>query len=304
MQSPELSVVTGALGYTGRYITRKLLSEGQRVMTLTGHLNRRNPFGDRVSVAPFSFDNPSKLARRLQGATTFYNTYWVRFPHGQATYDRAIENTMTLIEAAEEAGIRKIVHVSITNASADSPLPYFRGKGLLEKLIIDSKLSYAIIRPTVIFGREDVLVNNVAWLLRRFPLFVIPGAGDYKLQPIHVEDLAEIAVRAARDESNSIIDAVGPEVYTFDQLVRLVRKTVRSRSGIVHCRPRVALFLSALVGHLVKDVLLTKDEVDGLMANLLISDGPPTGPTRLSAWLAEHGDSFGVNYASELDRHY
>jgi len=304
MGEPELDVVTGAFGYTGKYITQRLLAMGRRVRTLTGHPDRPNPFGERVSVAPFNFDNPQELVKSLQGATTLYNTYWVRFPRGQVTFERAIENTKALIRAAGEAGIRRIVHISITNASESSPFPYFRGKGILERAIIHSGLSYAIIRPTVIFGPEDILINNIAWLLRRFPLFAIPGAGDYRLQPVFVEDVAEIAVDAAHRQENVIIDAVGPEIYTFEELVRLIAARVSSRARIVHLRRGLALFLSRLVGYMVGDVVLTRDEVAGLMANLLVSQGPPTGRTRLSDWLSQHADRLGREYASELARHY
>lgn len=304
MTSPELSVVTGAFGYTGKYITERLLSMGKRVRTLTGHVNRQNPFGDQVSVFPFSFDKPEELAQSLRGATTIYNTYWVRFSHGQATFDSAIENTRTLIKAAEEAGVGRIVHISITNASEDSSLPYFRGKGLLEKAIVHSRLSHAIIRPTVIFGAEDILINNIAWLLRRFPVFAVPGRGDYRVQPVFVEDVAEMAVRGGYEAESTIMDAVGPETYTFDELVRLIARKVRSRAKIIHLQAGPALFFSRLIGYVVRDVVLTRDEVDGLMANLLVSGGPPTGETRLSDWLEQNADSLGTSYASELNRHY
>jgi NADH dehydrogenase len=304
METPKLNVVTGAFGYTGKYITRRLLSRGEHVKTLTGHPNRPNPFGEQVRVVPFNFDHPSELTRSLEGATTLYNTYWVRFPHGGVTFEKAVENTKTLIRAAEEAGLRRIVHVSITNASPESPLPYFRGKGLLEEAIMASGLSYAIIRPTVIFGAEDILINNIAWLLRRFPLFAVPGTGDYRLQPIFVEDVAEIVVSAGHQTDNMLIDAVGPEIYTFDELVRLIAGKVGSRARIVHLPPGLALFLARLVGYVVKDVVLTQDEVEGLMAGLLVSEGPPTGQTRLSEWLTQNAGRVGAQYASELNRHY
>jgi len=304
METSELNVVTGSFGYTGKYVTRRLLAMGKRVTTLTGRPDRHNPFGDQVSVAPFNFDNPVELARSLRGATTLYNTYWVRFSHGGVSFERAVENTKTLIKAAEEAGAHRIVHVSITNASADSTLPYFRGKGLLEQAILQSGLSYAIIRPTVIFGAEDILINNIAWLLRRFPVFVVPGAGDYRLQPIFVEDMARIVVNAGQQDDNVIIDAIGPDIYTFDELVRLIAEKVRSRARIIHLNPESALFLSRLIGYFVNDVMLTRDEVEGLMANLLISEKPPTGQTRLSDWLDQYADQVGNRYASELNRHY
>lgn len=304
MDDPELYVVTGALGYTGKYITRRLLAKGKMVKTLTGHPNRPNPFGSRVNITQFNFDNPGELTKSLQGATVLINTYWVRFPYGQVTYDTAVANTQILIKAAEEAGVRRIVHISITNAAESSSLPYFKGKGLLEKAIINSKMSYAILRPTVIFGCEDILINNIAWMLRRFPVFVIPGAGDYKLQPVFVEDMADLVVSAAGNDENVILDAVGPEIFTFNELVRLIHDKTVSHARIIRFRPGLALFLSGLVGRVVGDVVLTRDEVDGLMANLLISEDPPIGKTRLSEWLSQNAETVGANYASELNRHY
>ena len=212
MATSPLSVVTGAFGYTGRYITQRLLGMGKTVKTITWHTNRPNPFGERVSVDPLDFDDPLSLRRSLEGAEVLYNTYWIRFARGQTTFERAVENTRALIRAAEEVGVSRIVHVSITNASSDSPLPYFRGKGLVEEAVMSSRLCYAIIRPAVIFRPEDILINNIAWFLRRFPVFTVFGSGDYRIQPVLVEDMAEIAVSVAHRSDNVVIDAVGPEI--------------------------------------------------------------------------------------------
>ncbi|MBI4493667.1 MAG: NAD(P)H-binding protein [Chloroflexi bacterium] len=304
MATSELDVVTGASGYTGKYIARRLLGMGRSVRTLTGHPQRPNPFGLQVEVAPYNFDQPDELVRSLQGAHTLYNTYWVRFPRGQVTFERAVANTLTLLRAAEAAGVRRIVHVSITSASEDSALPYFKGKGVLEQAIVRSKLSYAILRPTVIFGLEGILINNIAWLLRRCPVFAIPGSGQYLVQPVCVEDVAELAVDAAQRDEHLALDAVGPETYTYEELVRLIARKVRSRARMVYLSPEVVLGLSRLIGFAVNDVVLTRDEVEGLMANLLVSQGPPTGKTRLSDWLDQHADRIGRGYASELGRHY
>jgi NADH dehydrogenase len=300
----ELNVVTGAFGYTGKYIARRLLAQGRQVRTLTRHPERPDPFGGQVSAAPLNFDRPAELARGLQGATTLYNTYWIRFAYGGLTFEQAVENSRRLIHAAQEAGVRRIVHVSITHASSESPLPYFRGKGLVEEAIRQSGLSYAMVRPTVIFGIEDILINNITWLLRRFPVFAVPGSGEYRLQPVFVEDMAAIAVDAGQQAENLVVDTVGPDVYTFDELVRLIAARVGSRARLVHVPPGPALWLSRLVGGLVNDVVLTPDEIQGLMATLLVSERPPTGQTRLSDWLAAHARQVGSRYASELQRHY
>jgi NADH dehydrogenase len=300
----ELNAVTGAFGYTGNYIARRLLARGTRVLTLTGHPERPNSFGAQVAVEPFRFDNPMALAECLGGVAVLYNTYWVRFSHGAVTFERAVENTLALLRAAEAAGVRRIVHISVTNASENSPLGYFRGKGQIEAAIRSLGLSYAILRPTVIFGPEDILINNIAWMLRRFPMFPIPGAGDYRLQPVFVEDVADLAVAAGEREENESFDAVGPDVYTFDELVEEIREAVGSRARTLHFPPGLALLLSRLLGVVMRDVILTADEVRGLMANLLVSDAPPTGRTRLIDWLRENAARVGAQYASELARHY
>src|SRR6266571_4778253 len=304
MQTPEVNVITGAFSYTGKYITRRLLAMEKEVRTLTGHPNNPNPFGDQVTAYPFNFDNAEQLVESLRGATTLYNTYWIRFSHGTTTFDVAVENTKKLIKAAEEAGVQRIVHVSITNPAETSRLPYFRGKAILEKAIMDSSLSYAIIRPTVIFGAEDILINNIAWLLRRFPVFPIFGSGKYLLQPIYVEDMADLVVNAGQQKDNMVIDAVGPDIFTFEELVRLIADKLHRNIMIVHVSPNMGFLMAKLVEPMVGDVLITHDEIAGLMADLLISLNPPTGHTHLSKWLEENVDSVGKKYASELNRHY
>src|SRR5216684_7680454 len=240
ISGPEPEVVTGALGYTGRYITRALFERGARVRTLTAHPSQPNPFGERLEIAPLDFDSPDSLARNLEGVSTLFNTYWIRFPYRGATFETAVANTRTLLRAAQKAGVRRIVHISITGAAEDSPLPYFRGKGIVEREIAQSELSYLILRPTLIFGVEDVLVNNIAWLLRRFPLFAIPGRGDYRVQPVFVADLAAFAVNGASDTDNRIVDAVGPEIYTFRDFVRTLARALGRSAPIVPVPPGVA----------------------------------------------------------------
>ncbi len=300
----KTNAVTGAFSYTGKYITQRLLSMGEKAITITGHPDRPNPFGTQVKAYPFNFNDQKELVKNLQGVSTLYNTYWIRFSYGKTTFDKAVENTKILIRAAEEAGVNRIVHISITNASEESPFPYFRGKGKVEKAIGQSSLSYAIVRPTVLFGHEDILINNIAWLLRKFPLFVIPGSGDYKLQPVFVEDVADIAVEAGQHKENIIIDAAGPEIYSFNDMVKLIARTVHSKARIVHFNPKFGIFLSKFIGYFVNDVILTREEVYGLISNLLVSKNPPAGQKRLSDWLIQNANVVGTRYASELNRHF
>ena len=301
---PQKIAVTGAFGYTGKYIARRLLAQGHEVITLTGHPDRPDPFGGRVRAVSFNFDNPQALAASLKGVTTLFNTYWVRFSHGATTFDRAVANTKALIRAAEAAGVKRIVHTSITNPSLNSPLPYFKGKADLEQAIREARLSYAILRPTVLFGAEDILINNIAFLLRQFPFFVIPGDGSYCLQPIYVEDFADLAVKVGQKKENVIMDAVGPDIFTFDAMVRLIAAKIGRPARLTHLPPILALWLSRLVGVFPGDVVLTQDEVDGLMAGVLVSKEAPTCKTRLADWLEQNAARVGKRYTSEMARHF
>lgn len=300
----EFDVVTGAFSYTGKYVTRRLLNAGRRVRTLTGHPNRANEFGPQVERAPMDFQNPASLVESLRGASVLYNSYWVRFNRGRATFDEAVKNSRILIQAATEAGVRRIVHLSIANPSIDSYLPYYSGKAEVEIAIADSDLSFAILRPTVIFGVEDILINNIAWFVRHFPIFAIPGSGQYRIQPIFVEDIADMAVSVGRQDDNLILDAVGPEVFAFDDLVHLIASSLGSGVKLIHVRPWVALWMLRLINPIVGDVILTREEIEGLMANLLVSRQMVTGQTRFSGWAAKNATVLGTKYASEVKRHY
>ena len=296
--------VTGSYSYSGKYITRRLLEGGEEVITLTGHPDRPDPFNGQVKAYPLDFDNEKELIQSLSGVDTFYNTYWVRFDRGDNTQPRAVENTRKLVAAAVKAGVQRIVHISITNPSADSHLPYFWGKAANEQTVKESGLSYAILRPTVLFGVEDILINNIAWLLRRFPFFAIPGDGSYRLQPVYVDDLAELALDVGYAQDNVIWDAVGPDIFTFEGMVRLISRTLELSRSLIHVPPRLALTAAQFLSTFVGDVMLTPEEVDGLMAGLLVSDEPPRCQTRLKDWLEENKKNVGVHYASELIRHY
>lgn len=294
--------VTGAYGYSGKYITQRLLDKGESVITLTNSLERENLFGDKVKAFPFNFDAHDQLATSLEGVDVLINTYWVRFNHKMFTHADAVANTIALFDAAKRAGVKRVVHISITNPSLDSPLEYFSGKAVLEKALIDSGVSYSILRPTVLFGKEDILINNIAWALQRFPIFGVFGDGQYKLQPIYVDDLAQLAVEQAENSENAIIDAIGPETFTYRELVKRIGELIGKKRFILPMPPSLGLAAGTCIGWLMKDVFITKAEIEGLMGNLLYVESPPAGNTRLTEWITENADMLGRRYASELAR--
>ena len=302
MPANELHVVTGAFGYSGKYITRRLLDRGHQVRTLTNSLNRPNPFGDKVEAYPYNFDHPDALADSLRGAAVLYNTYWVRFNYTSFRHSVAVENGLKLFAAAQQAGVRRVVHISITNPSENSSLEYFSGKARLERALIESGLSYAILRPAVLFGKEDILINNIAWTLRHLPVFGLFGDGSYRLQPIYVDDLAQLAVEQGQAQTDQIIDAIGPETFTYRQLVNAIGTIIGKHRPIISVSPTLGYWAGWLIGKMMGDILITRDEIAGLMQDLLCTDSPPAGKTSLTAWSQEHASTLGVHYASELAR--
>ena len=302
MHKTEIHAVTGAFGYSGRYIATRLLEQGRTVITLTNSLNRANSFEGRVRAVPLSFGEPDKLAAALSGVDVLYNTYWVRFNHRMFNHAKAVDNTQVLFDAARRAGVRRVVHVSITNPAEDSPLEYFAGKARLERALRESGLSYAILRPTVLFGREDILINNIAWALRRFPFFAIFGDGSYRLQPIHVDDLADLAVTEGMRSENVIVNAIGPETFTYRELVKSVGDAIGRPQTLVNMPPGMGWLCGSLLGWFMHDTFITREEIRGLMSELLYVDTPPTGKTLLTAWMKRNAATLGARYASELDR--
>jgi NADH dehydrogenase len=299
-----LDVVTGAFGYTGSFIAERLLADGRRLRTLTRRAPGDHRLRDRVEAVPLRFDDPAALIEALRGADTLYNTYWRRFPHPKMGFADIVEQSGQLIDAAWEAGVQRLVHVSVSNAAPDAPTSYFRAKAAVEDRVRASGLSHAIVRPTLLHGPGDILINNLAWTLRRLPVFGMPGDGSYRVQPVFVGDLAELVARLGRENDDREVDAAGPEVFRFADLVRLIRDRIGSRSLVLGMPRPVVLATTGLLGRLVGDVVLTRDEIVELTSELLVSASPPTCPTAFSTWLAAERDGVGRRYISEIARNY
>lgn len=299
-----MDVVTGSFGFIGKYLTRELLEKGHEVKTITTHPNKPNPFGRKVITSPYNFEKPEKLTQYLGGCDTLYNTYWVRFNYRQWSFEEALRNTKILFDCAKQAGVRKIVHISVTNPSEQDDLPYYRGKALQEKALKKLGVDCTIVRPTLVFGVEDILVNNIAWTIRKFPVVPVFGSGEYKLQPVYVGDLATIAVDGSKSKGSQTIDAIGPETFTYEEFIRLIARELDRNIAYVHVSPSIGIYLGKMIGLFVRDVILTRDELRGLMGNKLTSNQEPNGGTHFSDWLRSNKHSIGTKYTSELSRHF
>jgi nucleoside-diphosphate-sugar epimerase len=300
---PDFDVVTGAFSYSGAVIASELQSAGRRVRTLTGHPGRA-PAGTAIEVRPLDFTDPAGLTESLRGARTLFNTYWVRFAHGPVSHETAVAQSRVLFRAAADAGVRRIVHISITHPSADSPYPYFRGKAAVEQALTDLGLPHTVLRPAVLFGGSGVLINNIAWLLRRMPVFAVGGTGEYRLRPIHVDDLARLCVRAADSARTEVIDAVGPDRPTFLELVRHIRDAVGSHSRVIRVPGSLIPPAARVLGLALRDTLLTSEEYQSMAEGLADTDGPATGEISLLQWITDHKGALGRSYANELNRHF
>jgi NADH dehydrogenase len=304
----EIHVVTGAFGYSGRWITKELLSRGKRVRTLTNAIGRDDPFKGRIEVLPIDFSNHDSLVSSLEGAKVLYNTYWVRYKDRKGGYahDLAVENLRKLFIAAEEAGVDRVVHFSVAHPHKAPDWSYFRGKVEVERILTDSSLSYAILRPTVFFGGErDVLINNMAWLIRKFPIFGVFGFGDYPIQPIHIADVARIAVNQGESSVNNILDVAGPEIYSYREYVSLLAKSLGVRRMIVPVPPIIAWLVGKIVGIILQDRVITKAEIRGLMQGLMSTDEKPLGTILFSEWVASNGSNLGKKYHNDMkERRY
>jgi uncharacterized protein YbjT (DUF2867 family) len=293
------AVVTGAFSFTGRAIAEELLRRGESVRTLSRSDPHDDPLRALVDVAPLVFD-PSTLRASLAGAETLYNTYWVRFERDGVTFSGAVDDTIELFEAARDAGVRRVVHISVSNADRADDLPYFAGKHRVERWLAASGIPHSIVRPTLVFGPQDILINNLAWMLRRTPLFLLPGTGDYRVQPVSVGDVARIAVETPA----GTVDAAGPETMSFATLVSSIGKAIRARARIAGAPRSVGLAVNSLLGRLIGDVVVTADELEGLSRSLLVTDSEPQGTERFTDWLREQAAGLGRSYASELRRNY
>jgi uncharacterized protein YbjT (DUF2867 family) len=302
MSNRPVVAVTGAFSYSGAAIAGELQRRGRHVRTLTAHPDRAPSSGSPVEVHPLDLTDGATLRRSLSGVDTLYNTYWVRFPQGGSTFESAVENSRALFAAAADAGVRRIVHLSITHPDTRSPYPYFRGKALVERDLLSTGVPCAIVRPAFLFGRAGVLINNIAWMARHLPVLAVGDGGGYRVRGIHVDDLARQCADLGEQEGNVIADAVGPESMPFRTLVARVRDAVASRAPIVSVPGWALTPLATALGSAMRDRLLTGDEYHAMADGLADSDAPSSGGSRFTEWVTANADGLGRRYANDTRR--
>jgi len=298
-------LITGASGFIGGAVAERLVDRAE-IRGLTSH-PAKNRFGGRVQSFAYDFDRPERMAAAFQGVDVFVNSYYIRFNYGSLTFDDAVERSRVLLAHARSAGVRRIVHVSVSNASETSDLPYYRNKARIERLVEQSGIDYTILRPAIVVGAGDILVNNIAYFLRRLPVFTVFGRGTYRVQPMTVDAFADVAVDAVDGaHRNATVPVAGPSDWVFLDMVRAIRRAVHSRALIAHAPLFVALAGLRVAGLLLDDVVLTSDEVKGLTREYLYAEQPLRRGADFREWLADPtvATTLGRHYESELARHF
>ena len=296
--------LTGAFSYTGRYIAKKLASEAIPFRAITNHA-RPELFPDlNIPVSLLQFTNSELMVEAMEGSDVFINTYWIRYPYRSLTHEKAVENIQFLIDCAKKAKVKQLIHISVTHPSEDSSLSYFRGKALAEKAVRESGLDYFILRPSLVFGLEDILINNIAWLLRTFPFFALPSPMNYSAQPVYACDVANAVFDVLLSEKSGTRDVVGEEVYLMDELVRLISVAISHPKRILLMPKPLTLLFVRFLGLLLHDRVLTIDELQGLMENRLISQEAPLGKTSFRSWILQEGSKLGKRYTNDFSRFY
>lgn len=301
--------ITGAWSYSGRRVAARLLQAGHTVVSLT---NRKIPDPDphdgRVRAEPYDF-SPGALERALEGVDVLACAYWTRHdraPLGNRgpwlSHAEAVSRSARIIESARAAGVSRLVWTSIANPGLDPDLSYYAGKAEVERLVQESGLPHAILRPACFFGPAAILIENVAWAARRMPVVPIPAGPEYRIRPIHVGDYAELIADAVASGDTYTRDACGPDRVEFGELIRTIARLCGGRARPVRLPLRACAPLYAAASRVIRETILTTDELIGLSRNRLDSLEPPAGPTSLLAWLEEHASEVGVRFAREPRR--
>jgi uncharacterized protein YbjT (DUF2867 family) len=301
----SLSVtLTGAFSYTGRYIGQELLRRKISFQSLTNHPRPSVFPSASIPVAPLQFQDAPSLIATLRKSTILVNTYWIRYPAKGISHETAVQNIEFLVQCAKQAGIHKIIHISVSNPSKDSQLSYYKGKAEAEEIIQQSGIPFTILRPTLVFGKEDVLLHNIAWLLRYFPFFVFPSPSTCFIQPIFAEEVGCFAVESIHSYPNQTMDLAGPEVVSMKEMVQKIGRATGYTRPIYSTSLGITMAAVRILNTILHDRIITEEEILGLQNNLLVSSQPPLGKISFSDWLVQEGSSLCSHYINDYKRFF
>jgi uncharacterized protein YbjT (DUF2867 family) len=221
-------LITGATGYIGRHLVARLVQNGERPRCLVRDVKRAANIlpADKVEFVQGDTTRAATLAAALQGADTVIHAAFMTADHKQSPgnhyYETNVRGTANLIKAAQEAGVTRIIEMSGLGTRPDKPGTYMQGRYEAERMLKESGLHWTIIQPSVLFGKDAPFIKGLTNLIRTSPVVPLIGGGKIQFQPISVEDVVTVVLKALQepertDHKTYIIG--GPEFYTFTQII-------------------------------------------------------------------------------------
>ncbi len=249
-------LITGATGYIGRHLVARLISQGERPRCLVRDIQRARGIlpADKVELVQGDTTLPDVLADAVQGVDTIVHTAFITADRKQSAGNQYevtnVGGTTNLINAAKQAGVKRIIELSGLGTRPDKPGSYMQGRYLAEKLLIDSGLAWTIIRPSVVFGKDASFIKGLVDLIKASPVVPLIGGGKIMFQPIYVEDVVSIITKILQDPertSGKIYTIGGPGYYSFTDIIDLLLKAQgRNRIKLPTPLPLVGIGAAAM----------------------------------------------------------
>jgi len=269
-------LVTGGTGFIGRHVVPRLVEGGEKVRVASrGSRKATLPAGvDQVTADVGSGEG---LAQAMAGVDKVAHLVAVITEKGAQRFDAVIRGgTANVVSEAERAGVKKLVYLSAIGAAPDPKYPYWHAKWQAEQTVTASNLNWTILRSSLVFGPEDDFFNRLNRLIRRMPVAPVAGNGKTRFQPVWVEDVVSCVVACLNDgvHDREVVEIGGPEYYTYDEIIDLIRQKIGTRKPKVHVplwlmRPAARVLQAVLPSPPVTTeqlAMLSKDNVTALDA--------------------------------------
>ncbi len=302
----KLVTIFGGSGFVGRYIARRLAKEGWRVRIAVRRPNEAlfvRPYGTPGQVEPMfcNIRDDASVRAATMGADAVVNCVGTFDKGGRNSFTAVqVEGAARIARIAADCGVGRMVHISALGASATSASAYSVSKAKGEAAVLASMPGALILRPSVIFGNEDAFFNRFAGMSRMGPFLPVVG-GETRFQPVFVDDVAQAAVQGVLGQAQGIYELGGPDVDTFRGLMTRMLRVIQRRKLIINLPFWAAGLMgwgldlaSGLTGGLVKNGMITADQVKSLRVDNVVASGAAgfadlgITPTAMEAVLPEY----------------
>lgn len=265
-----LILLTGATGFVGGYVARRLVSQGARLRCLVRQTSIAT--GDRlaalgVELALGDVTDPDSLARAVKGVEAVIHLVAVIVERGQATFQRVnYQGTLNLLAACQGAQVRRFLHMSNIGVGPEASFPFMHSKWRAEEEVRRSGLDWTVFRSSIMFGAGDEFVTKLAGMVRKAPLAPIIGSGGTRFQPIWVEDTARCLALALEkaDTVGRVIPIGGPEHLTYEEIIDLIIEALGVRKPKVHIPVALMMPVAAIMAALQTRPLITPGQLSQL----------------------------------------